>query len=160
MADESYSLAEVADSLGISKAEVVRRVHHGEFPGRFLTGDLEMRVPARDVRRALEKLPSARPRPRTGDALVPPSGGMDVEAWGRERELLEGVLLEQEARLERLISDGFESVHRKLEGLERRLDAIEWDGGFEDPGSRQELDDLLAEVKALERMAGLDGPAD
>jgi len=158
MADESYSLSEVADSLGISKEDVVRRVHHGEFPGRFLTSELEMRVPARDVRRALEKMPSSRPRGGSSEALVS-SAGMNLEAWSRERELLEGVILDREARLEALVSDGFEALHRKLDELSRRMDALEWDGGLE-PSSGRELDELLDEVRALERMAGLDGTPD
>ncbi|MEM1023915.1 MAG: hypothetical protein AAGD10_00345 [Myxococcota bacterium] len=158
MADESYSLGEVADSLGVTKDEVVRRVHQGEFPGRFLTSEFEMRVPARDVRRALARRPQSPAVQVGGELTVDDAGGL--AAWSRERELLEGYLTDREERLEALVREGFGEIHRKLDHLLRRLDALEWDGSYDGLERSSALDDLLSEVRALEHMAGLDGSGD
>lgn len=52
MSAESYSLAEVADLLGVSKRTLQRQIRDGAFPGRFLAPSphgMEMRIPAADV---------------------------------------------------------------------------------------------------------------
>jgi len=52
MSSESYSLAEVAELLGISKRTLQRQIRDGAFPGRFLAPSphgMEMRIPASDV---------------------------------------------------------------------------------------------------------------
>lgn len=59
MAEESYTLPEVADLLGISKRTLQRRIQEGAFPGRYLApgvAGLEMRIPAADVVRAQREL--------------------------------------------------------------------------------------------------------
>ncbi len=55
MAADSYSLAEVAELLGVSKRALQRQIRDGAFPGRFLAPSphgMEMRIPAVDVARA------------------------------------------------------------------------------------------------------------
>ena len=55
MAEDSYSLREVAELLGISKRTLQRRIQEGAFPGRYLAPGpegLQMRIPAADVERA------------------------------------------------------------------------------------------------------------
>lgn len=57
MRGESYTLQEVAELLGVSKRTLQRRIREGAFPGRFLSPGphgLETRIPADDVRRALD----------------------------------------------------------------------------------------------------------
>lgn len=57
MRGESYTLQEVAELLGVSKRTLQRRIREGAFPGRFLSPGphgLETRIPAVDVRRALD----------------------------------------------------------------------------------------------------------
>jgi excisionase family DNA binding protein len=57
MRGESYTLQEVAELLGVSKRTLQRRIREGAFPGRFLSPGphgLETRIPASDVRRALD----------------------------------------------------------------------------------------------------------
>lgn len=57
MRGESYTLQEVAELLGVSKRTLQRRIREGAFPGRFLSPGphgLETRIPAADVRRALD----------------------------------------------------------------------------------------------------------
>lgn len=52
MSAESYSLAEVAELLGVSKRTLQRQIRDGAFPGRFLAPSahgMEMRIPAVDV---------------------------------------------------------------------------------------------------------------
>lgn len=59
MADDSYTLAEVAELLGMSKRTLQRRIQEGAFPGRYLApgvAGLEMRIPAADVVRAQREL--------------------------------------------------------------------------------------------------------
>lgn len=59
MAEESYTLAEVAELLGMSKRTLQRRIQEGAFPGRYLApgvAGLEMRIPAADVVRAQREL--------------------------------------------------------------------------------------------------------
>lgn len=59
MAEESYTLPEVADLLGMSRRTLQRRIQEGAFPGRYLApgvGGLEMRIPAADVVRAQREL--------------------------------------------------------------------------------------------------------
>jgi excisionase family DNA binding protein len=59
MADDSYTLREVAELLGVSKRTLQRRIQEGAFPKRFLSPGrhgLETRIPAEDVRRVLEDL--------------------------------------------------------------------------------------------------------
>lgn len=67
----SYSLKEVADLLGVSKRTLQRRIREGAFPGRFLAPGphgLELRIPADDVKTALE---SARPDERPLPTVLP-----------------------------------------------------------------------------------------
>lgn len=67
----SYSLKEVADLLGVSKRTLQRRIREGAFPGRFLAPGphgLELRIPADDVKTALE---SARPDERPLPTILP-----------------------------------------------------------------------------------------
>lgn len=57
MSQESYSLKEVAELLGMSRRTLQRHLQEGAFPGRFLalgSDGLEIRVPAEDVRQLLE----------------------------------------------------------------------------------------------------------
>jgi excisionase family DNA binding protein len=59
MADDSYTLREVAELLGVSKRTLQRRMQEGAFPNRFLSPGrhgLETRIPADDVRLVLEDL--------------------------------------------------------------------------------------------------------
>ncbi|MFO0723764.1 MAG: helix-turn-helix domain-containing protein [Myxococcota bacterium] len=67
MRGASYSLKEVADLLGVSKRTLQRRIREGAFPGRFLAPGphgLELRIPAEDVKTALESVrPDERPLP-------------------------------------------------------------------------------------------------
>ena len=68
MTAESYSLAEVAELLGVSKRTLQRQIRDGAFPGRFLAPSphgMEMRIPAGDLSRAGntdESTPSQPPR--------------------------------------------------------------------------------------------------
>ena len=55
MSAESYSLAEAAELLGVSKRTLQRQIRDGAFPGRFLAPSahgMEMRLPAVDVAHA------------------------------------------------------------------------------------------------------------
>ena len=55
MSAESYSLAEVAELLGVSKRTLQRQIRDGAFPGRFLAPSahgMEMRIPAVEVAHA------------------------------------------------------------------------------------------------------------
>ena len=64
MSQESFSLKEVAELLGMSRRTLQRHLQEGAFPGRFLAlgGDgLEIRVPAEDVRQLLEGERAATP---------------------------------------------------------------------------------------------------
>lgn len=57
MSQESYSLREVAELLGMSRRTLQRHLQDGAFPGRFLAlgpEGLEIRVPGEDVRQLLE----------------------------------------------------------------------------------------------------------
>ena len=68
MSSESYSLAEVAELLGVSKRTLQRQIRDGAFPGRFLAPSphgMEMRIPATDVARAGGNIESIRPRVQT-----------------------------------------------------------------------------------------------
>lgn len=59
MSEDSYTLAEVAELLGMSKRTLQRRIQEGAFPGRYLApgvAGLEMRIPAADVIRAQREL--------------------------------------------------------------------------------------------------------
>ena len=64
MSAESYSLAEVAELLGVSKRTLQRQIRDGAFPGRFLAPSahgMEMRIPAVDIVQAggsPERLPA------------------------------------------------------------------------------------------------------
>lgn len=55
MSAESYSLAEAAELLGVSKRTLQRQIRDGAFPGRFLAPSaqgMELRIPAVEVARA------------------------------------------------------------------------------------------------------------
>jgi hypothetical protein len=57
MSQESYSLKEVAELLGMSRRTLQRHLQEGAFPGRFLAlgnEGLEIRVPGEDVRQLLD----------------------------------------------------------------------------------------------------------
>lgn len=57
--EDSYTLREVAELLGISKRTLQRRIQEGAFPGRYLAPGpegLQMRIPAADVERARAEL--------------------------------------------------------------------------------------------------------
>ncbi len=73
MRGESYTLHEVAELLGVSKRTLQRRIREGAFPGRFLSPGphgLETRIPAADVRVALEDARGASELPGEGRSLV------------------------------------------------------------------------------------------
>lgn len=76
MADDSYTLREVAELLGLSKRTLQRRIQEGAFPNRFLSPGrhgLETRIPADDVRRVQEDLRRhGREQPRTTAISVRP----------------------------------------------------------------------------------------
>lgn len=75
MAEDSYSLREVAELLGVNKRALQRRIQEGAFPGRYLApgiGGLEMRIPRADVERARRQLArEANPEPTRTMAPVP-----------------------------------------------------------------------------------------
>lgn len=59
MGQESYTLREVAEILGVSRRTLQRRIQEGAFPGRYLSfgpDGPEMRIPARDLERALDEV--------------------------------------------------------------------------------------------------------
>jgi hypothetical protein len=76
MAEDSYTLREVAELLGMSKQMLQRRLQEGAFPNRFLSPGrhgLETRIPAEDVRRVLEDLRRhGREQPQTTAMSVRP----------------------------------------------------------------------------------------
>src|SRR5688572_8999471 len=76
MAEDSYTLREVAELLGVSKRNLQRRIQEGAFPSRFLSPGrhgLETRIPAEDVRRVLEDLRRhGREQPQTTAMSVRP----------------------------------------------------------------------------------------
>ncbi len=76
MADDSYTLREVAELLGVSKRTLQRRIQEGAFPNRFLSPGrhgLETRIAADDVRRLLDDLRRhGREQPRTTAMSVRP----------------------------------------------------------------------------------------
>jgi len=81
MAEDSYSLREVAELLGVNKRALQRRIQEGAFPGRYLApgiGGLEMRIPAADVDRARRQLArEAQPEPTATLAPTPMQGRQD-----------------------------------------------------------------------------------
>ena len=76
MADDSYTLREVAELLGVSKRSLQRRIQEGAFPNRFLRPGrhgLETRIPAEDVRRVMEEIRRhGREQPRSTAMSVRP----------------------------------------------------------------------------------------
>ncbi len=80
MSQESYSLKEVAELLGMSRRTLQRHLQEGAFPGRFLalgSDGLEIRVPGEDVRQLLEGERGA----------SPPSSAYTMPIPGRLSEL-------------------------------------------------------------------------
>jgi hypothetical protein len=84
MTQESYSLREIAELLGVSRRTLQRRLQEGAFPGRFLAlgkDGLEIRVPGSDVQHLLGSEPGSEsdwavPSPRRpNDSLVPFAAG-------------------------------------------------------------------------------------
>lgn len=157
---DSYSLREVAELLGTSLDGVVRRVEQGEFPGRFLTGEFEMRIPVADLRRALETArPASAPAsdPRTewtsdpGLPSVPPPEALirwfEERAQAQERQMAE--LLDHVLE----IKGELEQLRRSVEELRSPAEPLELLPG--PPDSDLDVDGLLREVAELESMLGL-----
>lgn len=89
----SYSLKEVADLLGVSKRTLQRRIREGAFPGRFLAPGphgLELRIPADDVKTALE---SARPDERPLPTVLPSHFASPQQAESLDLEALRDAVL-------------------------------------------------------------------
>lgn len=144
--------------LGVSAADVSKQVQSGGYPGRYLDRNLEMRIPAADVRRALEQRPL--PARRAQADLQ----GLEeaVGAWLEEgrQQLIEALdarddaihgLSAQVRRLEDQVERLTQHVHRALES---RSD--DWSV----PEEGQDLDDLMSEIRALESVVGLVGRDD
>jgi len=177
MAGESYSLDEVSALLGVPVADLVRQIEDGAFPGRFLTKDWEMRIPAQDVRRAVDAI-----RRRPGRAMVP-SGATLATNVGSEagalldprafRDALDDWWSEREGRLLGEIRDLQEREDRRWESVEAvlievrdRLDRLhasgpswtaevaEWASGVEATPSSPE--EIFEELRDLERLLGLE----
>jgi hypothetical protein len=181
MAGDSYSLDEVSRLLGVPVPELIQRIEDGAFPGRFLTSTWEMRIPVQDVRRAVETMRAAssgRSLARVneegpGAALIDPRDMKEVlDSWWSEREgrLLEEVrqLLSEDDERWRMVEAVLSEVRDRLERLERRSSsttsealALEADGWVSeiDGGPGGPVDTVLSELRDLERLLGIGGPA-
>ncbi|MGF1509024.1 MAG: hypothetical protein ACFB9M_05925 [Myxococcota bacterium] len=137
MAHESYSLGEVAELLGKDIPDIVQMVQHGAFPGRFLTEELEMRIPVMDVRRILE-----RGRAKEGaSALAGPAG--ETRALVREdREALRSALEtwweEERATLREVLAEVLERRDEQVDALRQDVSAV-----------RHRLDELARDVRRV-----------
>lgn len=131
MREESYTLQEVAELLGVSKRTLQRRLRDGAFPSRFLAPGphgLETRIPAADVRRALEDARSLVPDPSAMSGLVRAAPVAPQAIAAADLEAVRDVVLtitrsERESFLAaiREVSAARES---ELAGLRRQLAAV------------------------------------
>lgn len=175
MAGESYSLDEVSALLGVPVPDLVRRIEEGAFPGRFLTSDWEMRIPVRDVQRAVEQMrrsgttramvPS---EPAVGQALMDPGSLREaLDAWWEEREAR---LLVEIRELRNRDDQRWEAVEELLVEVRDRLTQLEseapagawavdaegWLSGIGESGDASaSTDSIFAELRDLERLLGL-----
>ncbi|MCC7380420.1 MAG: helix-turn-helix domain-containing protein [Deltaproteobacteria bacterium] len=146
MRGESYTLREVSELLGVSKRTLQRRIREGAFPGRFLAPGrhgLETRIPAEDVRRALEDLsrahevpPAAEPELRMS-TLMParelqesraPGMGMATALTQRDLETVRDAVLaivrEDRERLIGVLREAFEVKDREVAALRTQMAAV------------------------------------
>ena len=179
MAGDSYSLDEVSSLLGVPVADLVRKIEEGAFPGRFLTSSWEMRIPVRDVRRAVEQMRAASgpralvrtSRPDTDDAssaLVDPQAlRATLDAWWDERESrlvheIQQVLRQDDERwalVESVLSEVRDRLDR-LDAAERTAAPLEvsieaWSSAIDD-ATGAPVQSIFAELRDLEQMLGIE----
>lgn len=144
MRGESYTLREVSELLGVSKRTLQRRIREGAFPGRFLAPGrhgLETRIPAEDVRRALEDLSRAHESPAEPElrmsTLMParelqeshtPGMGMATALTQRDLETVRDAVLaivrEDRERLIGVLREAFEVKDREVAALRTQVAAV------------------------------------
>jgi hypothetical protein len=160
---DSYSLREVAELMGVSVDAVVRQVGRGDFPGRFLTAELEMRIPVGDVRRALEARVS-----QTASQMAEPQSPRTARAeMGGELDGLRRVIEDQGRSIRELVEQVVE-LRSAVDGLRSAVEegssGTPWmesePVSMLEAGSEVDVEGLLQEVSELEAMLGLaDGRA-
>lgn len=176
VAGDSYSLDEVSALLAVPVSELVRRIEEGAFPGRFLTADWEMRIPVRDVRKAVESMRRrggsdrsmvvSRPEGEPSSAMVDPSSlRATLEAWWDERESrlvaeLQEVLRREDERwsaIESVLVEVRDRLSRLEEGARASTAWSEVGEGWasEVEEAQGPMESVFAELRDLERLLGL-----
>jgi len=133
VSDDSYTLKEVAELLGVSKRTLQRRIREGAFPHKFLAPGrhgLETRIPAGDVRLLLEA-GRAQDSIAANRTLVPQStalaltGGLTAGDLETVRETVIALARQERESVLQLVQQSLDAQEQEAAALRSQIASVQ-----------------------------------